>query len=104
MFSLGKKPKNHETQITHKHVLVTGGAGFIGHHLVKKLLAYGYEVSVLDDLSTGVHERLPKQVKFFKGNIEDDDIYRAMEGCTVVFHLAAKTDARDTGDILYNTN
>jgi len=104
MFSLGKKPNVKETQITHKRVLVTGGAGFIGHNLVKKLLSLGYEVNVLDDLSTGVRERLPKQAKFFSGNIEDDDVYRAMEGCTAVFHLAAKTDARSTGDIIYNTN
>lgn len=110
MFSLGKKPNVKQPR---NRLLVTGGAGFIGHHLVKKLLSLGYEVNVLDDLSTGVRERLPKQVKFFNGNIEDDDVYRAMEGCTAVFHLAAKTDARGPNyaeaskqysDIIYNTN
>ena len=42
-------------------VLVTGGAGFIGSHLVRRLMALGYEVTVLDNLSTGVREHLPKE-------------------------------------------
>lgn len=42
-------------------VLVTGGAGFIGSHLVRQLMALGYEVTVLDNLSTGVREHLPEE-------------------------------------------
>ena len=42
-------------------VLVTGGAGFIGSHLVRRLMALGYEVTVLDNLSTGVREHLPEE-------------------------------------------
>ncbi|WP_318606330.1 NAD-dependent epimerase/dehydratase family protein [Mitsuokella jalaludinii] len=42
-------------------VLVTGGAGFIGSHLVRRLMALGHEVTVLDNLSTGVREHLPEE-------------------------------------------
>lgn len=73
--------------------LVTGGAGFIGHHLVRALLERGDEVVVLDDLSTGYRERLAPlehRIRFIEGSILDpgtlDD---AVAGCDVVFHEAA---------------
>ena len=73
--------------------LVTGGAGFIGHHLVRHLLQRGDEVSVIDDLSTGALDRLAPvadRVRFVAGSILDPAaIDGAIEGCTVVFHLAA---------------
>ncbi len=101
-----QKTKEKAEDPAKQKVLVTGGAGFIGSNLVKRLVADGYEVIVLDNLSTGVYQRLPKQAKFVKGDIEDDDTYRVIEGCTHVFHLAAKTDARAEAndDSIYRVN
>ncbi|MFO0863394.1 MAG: NAD-dependent epimerase/dehydratase family protein [Gemmataceae bacterium] len=73
--------------------LVTGGAGFIGSHLVDALLAEGYSVRVLDDLSSGKRANLAHvegRIEFHKGDIVSrDDVRKAMEGCSLVFHLAA---------------
>lgn len=74
-------------------VLVTGGAGFIGHHLVRGLLERGDEVRVLDAFITGSRERLDAvadRITLIEGDIrEPADLDRAMAGCEVVFHLAA---------------
>jgi UDP-glucose 4-epimerase len=74
--------------------LVTGGAGFIGGHLVEALVHRGMRVRVLDNLSTG-HERnlagVRKDIEFLKGDIRDPaECARACEGVQVVFHLAAQ--------------
>ena len=52
-------------------VLVTGGAGFIGSHVVDALLAAGHEPQVVDDLSSGRRENLPEGVRFFEVDIRD---------------------------------
>src|SRR5437870_3722488 len=74
-------------------VLVTGGAGFIGHHTVRALLARGDEAVVLDDLSTGRRERLGglgAGLRFVRGDIRDGERLRdALEGVARVLHLAA---------------
>ncbi|GIV18163.1 MAG: capsular polysaccharide biosynthesis protein [Armatimonadota bacterium] len=74
-------------------ILVTGGAGFIGSHLVEKLVGLGHEVIVLDDLSTGREENiahLRDSITFVKGSITDRALLsRVMEGVQVVFHQAA---------------
>lgn len=74
-------------------VLVTGGAGFIGHHLVSGLLRRGDEVSVLDDLSTGSLSRLEavsNRISFTEGSILDADALDvAAAGCDVILHEAA---------------
>lgn len=74
-------------------VLVTGGAGFIGHHLVGALLAAGHEVSVIDDLSTGLQSRLEPvrdRIRFVHGTILDPTALDvAAEGCEAILHEAA---------------
>lgn len=74
-------------------VLVTGGAGFIGSHLVRALLDRGDDVTIIDDLSTGLERRLRPfdgQVRFVRGDIRDPDaIGRAAEGCEAILHEAA---------------
>ncbi len=73
--------------------LVTGGGGFIGHHLVGALLARADEVSVIDDFSTGDRMRLAPvldRISLIEGSILDPEaLDAAMEGCEVVLHEAA---------------
>jgi UDP-glucose 4-epimerase len=70
--------------------LVTGGAGFIGSHLVEDLLAAGHGVTVLDDLSTGKKENLPPQARLVRGSITDAALVKTlMARCDGCFHLAA---------------
>lgn len=73
------------------NVLVTGGAGFIGSHLVEQLLAAGHSVRVLDNLSTGKRENLPPGgVEFLHDDIRDRAAVDAgMAGVDAVVHLAA---------------
>ncbi len=74
-------------------VLVTGGAGFIGSHLVDALLAKGRSVRVLDNLSTGKRGNLPlsdPRLELLVGDVADAALVReAMRGCRAVAHLAA---------------
>ncbi|MCW3149645.1 NAD-dependent epimerase/dehydratase family protein [Stutzerimonas stutzeri] len=73
-------------------ILVTGGAGFIGSNLVDALLARGYSVRVLDNLSTGKRANLPddERVELAVGDVADAAcVRRAMSGCQAVVHLAA---------------
>lgn len=78
-------------------VCVTGGAGFIGGHLVDALLSMGAEIRVVDDLSNATLEHLsglmelePDRVQFIHGSILDDDaLKKAISGASAVFHLAA---------------
>src|SRR5260370_38779509 len=70
--------------------LVTGGAGFLGSHLVDALLRQGHLVRVLDDLSSGHRENLPRQIQFLHGDITDPTtVEEAFEGIDACFHLAA---------------
>lgn len=76
-------------------VLVTGGAGFIGSHLIDALLERGHAVRVLDSLVAQVHEktsrRLPAEVEFIHGDMRDPAaVEQALEGVEVVFHDAAE--------------
>ncbi|MCB2154994.1 SDR family oxidoreductase [bacterium] len=73
--------------------LVTGGAGFIGSHLVERLVADGHSVAVLDSFVTGKHENLANvrdRIDLFEGPTNDPEICRrAVEGAELVFHEAA---------------
>jgi UDP-glucose 4-epimerase len=69
---------------------VTGGAGFIGSHLVDALVARGDEVVVLDNLATGRLENLSDAARFIEGDVADEAaVAAAVAGCEVVFHQAA---------------
>jgi len=74
-------------------LLVTGGAGFIGSHLVQRLVRDGHDVRVLDDLSTGRRANvatLDGAVELIDGDVRDPDaVRRAMRRVEAVFHLAA---------------
>jgi UDP-glucose 4-epimerase len=74
-------------------VLVTGGAGFIGAHLVRALLEAGDEVVALDNLRRGGRAAVPADARFVQGDIRDPVIlHDAMRGCTRVYHLAAQSN------------
>ncbi len=74
-------------------VLITGGAGFIGHHLVRRLLDRGDQVAVLDDFSTGLEWRLAPylgRISLVRGSVlVPADLDRAAASCDVILHHAA---------------
>ena len=74
-------------------VLVTGGAGFIGSHLVERLVSEGHEVSVLDSFTTGKRQNLDPfrgRITIHENDVRDSAaVDRAVEGCELVFHEAA---------------
>jgi UDP-glucose 4-epimerase len=71
-------------------ILVTGGAGFIGSHLVDALLGAGNEVCVLDDLSTGRRTNLNARAELVVGDVADASLLRELaRGTSCIFHLAA---------------
>lgn len=70
--------------------LVTGGAGFVGSNLARKLLEQGHSVRVLDHLSQGKEANVPIGARLIKGDILDKEIVKeAVDGVDVIFHLAA---------------
>lgn len=74
-------------------VLVTGGAGFIGSHIVDVLLSKGFSVSVLDNLSTGKMENLDPRANFYHGELDDEKLLEQImerERPEVVIHQAAQ--------------
>jgi dTDP-L-rhamnose 4-epimerase len=79
------------------HILITGGAGFIGSHLADALLSRGHRVRALDNLAPQVHgnegtrpEYLVSDVELIHGDVRDPDaVRRALDGVDVVYHLAA---------------
>ena len=74
-------------------VLVTGGGGFIGSHLTKRLLREGYSVRVLDNFATGNRANLAEcgsDVELIEGDLQSyERVHNAVRGCELVFHLGA---------------
>jgi UDP-glucose 4-epimerase len=84
------------------HALVTGGAGFIGSHLTRRLLATGHKVTVLDNLSVGRREAVPDGARFVHGDIRDGRaVADALVDVDCVFHLAAQVTIRGSFDRFY---
>ena len=82
-----------------KKACVTGGAGFIGSHLVNALLKRKISVNVLDNLSIGKKENISPHARLIKGDILDPiAVDEALEGCDIVFHLAARVAIRSSFD------
>ena len=81
----------------YQKALVTGGAGFIGSHVVQKLLEKGVETVVLDNLSVGKVENIPSGAKLVIADVCDPETIRnILSGVDIVFHLAARVSIRDS--------
>lgn len=81
----------------YRRVCLTGGAGFIGSHVARALLADGVEVRILDNLSTGRRENVPPGAELIAGDILDPGAAdRAMNGCDALLHLAARVAIRSS--------
>ncbi len=88
-------------------VLVTGGCGFIGSHIVDRLLEEGHETCVLDNLSTGIRQNLNTDAYFCCVDIRSEDIRKTFEAFRpdVVFHEAAQIDVqRSISDTAYDAD
>jgi len=80
-------------------ILITGGAGYIGSEVAAQLLKLGFEVIVVDDLSTGDRRRVPNGVAFFEGDISDQYLIESIitkHSISTVFHFAAYKQARES--------
>ena len=75
------------------HILVTGGAGFIGSHLARRLVAQGLQVTVVDDLSNGFVANMPPQVDFIQADLTREETMDQLAGVPfeAVMHLAAQS-------------
>jgi len=95
----------YDKNMKNKKVIVTGGAGFIGSHLVDELVKEGADVLVIDNLSTGKKENLNPKSKFFKLDIKDlKKIKPVFKGVGFVFHLAAVASVQYSIDYPKETN
>ena len=79
-----------------KSILLTGGAGFIGSHVADALLAAGYRVVIIDNLSTGVRSNVPVDTEFHQMDIRDSELGNLFDAnkFDAVIHHAAQIDVR----------
>lgn len=92
----GRRSSNGGGRVS-KHILITGGAGFIGSHLADELLGHGYRVRALDNLCEQVHgpdrikpDYLSKDVELITGDVRDASaVEKALEGIDAVYHFAS---------------
>ena len=81
----------------YKNILVTGGAGFIGSHLVNKLVKENYNITVIDNLYKGKKENISNinKIKFVKADIRNFDLLKDItKDQDIIFHLASQSDVR----------
>jgi len=82
-----------------RRILVTGGAGFVGGAVVRRLAEAGAKVTVLDDLFTGQPEVVPTNAQLVRGSVVDEALVRELvEDASVVFHMAARNIIASTKD------
>jgi UDP-glucose 4-epimerase len=87
-------------------VLITGGAGFIGSHLVSKLVKLGYDVTVIDNLSSGFKKNLEDvedKIKVVELDVCSEKIADYSKGQDVIFHLAAIPDPQSCDEHIKET-
>lgn len=107
-FLYGPKEVSRHAMSQKKLCLVTGGAGFIGSHIVDKLLSEGYGVRVFDNLSTGKKSHLASaltKIEWMQGDLRNlTQVRRAVKGCRFVFHVAANRAVLRSVDNPLETN
>ncbi len=88
-----------------RQILVTGGAGFIGSHLCRRLISLGYEITVVDNLSTGFRKNVPPEARFLKLDLTGLDFVRELPAgpYEAVCHLAGQSSGEKSfEDPLYD--
>lgn len=83
-----------------RHIIVTGGAGFIGSHLAAASLEMGHHVTVLDNLHTGKEDNIPEGADFINIDLGHESSYSRIDGikCDAVFHLAGQSSGEASFD------
>jgi UDP-glucose 4-epimerase len=90
----------HLNSVSGKHVLVTGGAGFVGSVVAKRLGSLGAKVTILDDLSTGRQELVPREARFIHGSVTDAELVNQLVSeQELVFHLAVRNIILSTREL-----
>ena len=83
-----------------KNILVTGGAGFIGSHICASLVKEGYQVFMVDNLSTGLRENIPKRVEFIHGDVGDPSFIQTLSKYrfSKIYHVAGQSGGESSYD------
>lgn len=86
--------------IRRKHIIITGGAGFIGSHIASRLISEGYRVTVLDNLFSGKKGNMPRGAAFIKVDLSRKGSYSRLKGitCDAVLHLAGQSSGEASFD------